>query len=67
MATGVVTVDRAIELRALRRGDLVTVMRWQSRGVGISGHRNETLALRVALDRRAAVFAALDRENEAGA
>jgi len=60
-----VTVDRAIELRALRRGDLVTVMRWQTHGVSIAGHRNETLALRAALDRRAALFAALDRENGA--
>ena len=57
------TVDRSVEIRALRRGDLVTIYRWQTHGVGMSGHRNETLAARARVDREAVVAAQLDRAN----
>lgn len=66
MASGVVImVDRAIEIRAIRRGELVTVTRSQSHGQTISGHRNETLTLQVCVARNALAFAELDRENAA--
>lgn len=56
-------MDRAIEIRAVRRGDLVTVMRTQSHGQTISSHRNETLTARVRIDREAALAARLDEDN----
>jgi hypothetical protein len=62
---GGVTVNRSVEIRAVRRGDIVTVFRWQSHGEPIVGHRNDTIALKAAIDRRAQLFAQLDRENAA--